>query len=138
MTAEFVPILQKHRSPDIETFVTGSESADIATNIFVSAGLMIFAMIITWLFIWSYQKDKFLFITIISLVALCFALEVVVLVLINMNKYDQITFRVSLGSAVLVGFIYFILAVIFMSRFFQNQRSSNSYVPSSVQSYIEH
>lgn len=121
----------------MEPFVNSSQSADIVSNIMISAGLMVFAMLITWLLLWSYQKDKFLFISIISIMGLCFAIEVIILVLVNMNKYDQITFRISIGSGVVIGVIYLILALIFFIRFVQNQRSGNTYVPPSVQSYID-
>lgn len=135
MTADFDPILKHDAS--MEPFVNSSQSADIVSNIMISAGLMVFAMLITWLLLWSYQKDKFLFISIISIMGLCFAIEVIILVLVNMNKYDQITFRISIGSGVVIGVIYLILALIFFIRFVQNQRSGNTYVPPSVQSYID-
>jgi hypothetical protein len=140
MTAVFEPII-KHglRSDDsMETFVNSSQSTDIASNILISAGLMIFAMLMTWLLLWSYQKDKFLFIAIVSIIGFCFALEVIILVLINMNKYDLITFRVSIGSSVVIGLFYLILILIFFVRFIQNVRAANNYVPPSVQSYIDH
>lgn len=140
MPAEFVPVVQQRNKAEIvEMFVSGNESLTIMTNIFVSAGIMIFAMIITWLFIWSYNKDKLLFISIISIVAILFAIENIIIILINMDKYDPISFKVTMGSNILCGIIFFIVAIVFFIRFFQNRRSSSasSYVPSNVQSYID-
>lgn len=136
MTAEFEPLLKQQQ---IEQFVSASQSTTIATNIFVSAGLMIFAMLITWMMIWSYQKDKFLFIAIICFISIMFCLEIIIIMLINMNRYDEVTFKLTMGSSVMMGLIYFILLIIFVVRYFQNQRanSTSSYVPSSVQNYID-
>ena len=136
MTADFAPILKQK---EIEQFVSSSQSTTIATNIFVSAGLMIFAMLVTWVMIWSYQKDKYLFIAIICFISILFCLEMIIIILINMNRYDEITFKLTMGSSVMMGIIYLILIIIFIFRYFQSQRaeSSSSYVPPSVQNYID-
>lgn len=136
MTADFDPILKQKQ---IEQFVSSSQSTTIAVNIFVSAGLMIFAMLVTWMMIWSYQKDKFLFIAIICFISILFCLEIIIIMLINMSRYDEVTFKLTMGSSVMMGLIYFILLIIFVVRYFQAQRANttSTYVPTSVQSYID-
>jgi O-antigen/teichoic acid export membrane protein len=136
MTADFAPILKQNL---VEQFVSSNESLKIVTNIFISAGLMVFAMMITWLFIWSYQKNTNLFIAFIACVAMLFSLEWIILTIINMSKYDEISFKVSMGSGILNGLIFFILAMTFFIRFFQDSRgdSGSRYVPSTVSNYID-
>lgn len=141
MPAEFEPLVKKTTDHNVvEMFVSGDQSITIMTNILVSAGLMILAMIITWVFIWSYEKDRQLFISIIALVSLLFSIENVVIILVNMSKYDPVSFKISMGSNILSGLIFSIITVYFFIRFFQNQRSNassmSSYVPSNVQNYI--
>jgi membrane protease YdiL (CAAX protease family) len=140
MPATFEPLVR--RNPDhnvIEMFVSGDESMSIMTNIFVSAGVMILAMILTWLFIWSYQKDYHLFISIIALVAFLFALENIIIILVNMSKYEEVSFKISMGSNVLSGIMFLIISIFFFIRFFQTRRqvSSSSYIPTNVQNYID-
>jgi hypothetical protein len=136
MTADFQPIL-KHNL--VEEFVSSNESLKIVTNIFISAGLMVVAMIITWLFIWSYEKDINLFISIIACVAMLFSMESIIMTIINMSKFDEISFKVSMGSGITASLIFFILAITFFIRFFQRMRgdSGSRYVPSTVSNYID-
>lgn len=138
MPAYFEPILKKMQIvPGAEGFVSSNESLSIITKIFISAGLMILAMVITWLFISSYEKDKNFFIGILSVVALMFSIEYLVLTIINMSKYDELSFKVAMGSTIVACLMFLIVAMIFFIKFFQSMRSSGSYVPSSVQSYID-
>lgn len=140
MPAEFEPLLKKNHGNLVETFVSGDESMTIMTNILVSAGLMILAMMITWMFIWSFQKDHQFFISIVSIVAFLFAIENIIIILVNMSHYDPISFKISMGSNVLSAVIFFIMSVYFFVRYVQTQRASSGYgtqyIPQNVQSYI--
>lgn len=142
MPAEFTPVVKPLPTMQENFFVSGDESMGIVSNIFISIFLMILAMLITWLFLWSYQKDKQLFISILGVIAILFAVENIIIILVSMDKYDEISFKVAMGSNVLAGFMFFIVAILFFIRFFQSQRSSSSvlsssYVPSNVQNYID-
>lgn len=142
MPAEFQPIVQPLQPVRENFFVSGDESMGIVSNIFVSIFLMILAMLITWLLLWSYNKDKQLFISILGVIVVLFAIENIIIILVSMDKFDEISFKVAMGSNVLSGFMFFIIAIIFFIRFFQNRRASansmnSSYIPSNVQNYID-
>jgi hypothetical protein len=138
MPADFIPLLKKREDDDeVEQFVPDKDTGSIVTNIFISLGLMIVAMLITWLFIWSYEKDRSLFITIFAVVAFLYAAEIAVFIAINTDKLDTITFRIMTSSTVFFGFTFLLIAIIFMIKAIQHLRSkSQGYVSNTVRDYI--
>ena len=132
MPSPFEPILRK--SNFFETFVSESEGVSIIANTFIGGGLMLLAMVITWLFIWSYQKDKFLFIAILASVALLFSSEIVILSAVNMSNLDVVQFRLFMGSSLVFSFIFMIVAIFGFIKY--SKRGGGSYVPSQVSTYL--
>lgn len=133
MPSPFEPILKK--SNFFEPFVSESESVSIVSNTFIGAGLMLVAMLITWLFIWSYQKDRFLFISMFALVAFLYGAEMVILSAINMNNLDVSQFKLFMGSSLLFCLIFIIVGLFGFIKY-KRRNVSSTYVPSNVQNYL--
>lgn len=133
MPSPFEPILKK--SNFFEPFVSESESVSIVTNTFIGASLMFAAMLITWLFIWSYQKDKFLFISMFALVAFLYGAEMVILSAVNMSNLDQAQFKLFMGSSLLFCLIFVIVGLFGFIKY-KRRNVTSSYVPPAVQNYL--
>jgi uncharacterized YccA/Bax inhibitor family protein len=136
MPVLFEPLL-KHGgfSGAFEPFANQSETVSIVSGTFIGAGLMVIATVITWLFIWSYQKNVHLFVTMFALVAFIFGVEIVILTAINMSELEKTQFRMFMSSSILFSLICVVIALFGFFKYKQ-QSASSSYVPSSVQSYL--
>lgn len=117
-----------------ENFVSQSESLTIVSNTFIGAGLMLFAMVVTWLFIWSYQKDRYLFIAILSFVALIYSSEMVIVSAVSMKSLSDLQFKLIMGSSLLFSFIFILVGLFGFIKY--KRRTPGSYVPSNVSDYL--
>jgi ABC-type multidrug transport system fused ATPase/permease subunit len=139
MPSEFEPILKQKLSNTngIEQFVSESESTSIVGSIFMGIGLMVLAMLITWLFLWSYQKEKLLFIVVLSVVVFLYSVEMVAFIALQRGKLSPLMFRIFMGSSVMISIMCIILIIVFSIKASQRLRGRSSYVPGPVQDYIE-
>jgi len=65
-----------------------------------------------------------------------YALKVFIYIMVTHSKMSSAVFRVYLGSAVTMLVISITMIIFFAFKFARHQRSSSSYVPPSVQEYI--
>jgi heme/copper-type cytochrome/quinol oxidase subunit 2 len=143
MPGIFVPILKSEQekrkiTDEIETFEDNDEEStgEMVGKIFIGISLMTLAMIMTWLFIWSYNKDRALFMVIFASLTFIYALKVFIYIMVTRSKMSSEIFRVYLGSAITMLVISTTMIIFFAVKFGRHQRSSSSYVPPSVQEYI--
>jgi hypothetical protein len=106
----------------VEPFVTDKETMEMIKRIFIGIGLMIGASVLSVILYWSYQKSRSIFIVVMNLVLLAYAIE----------KLDSNMYYTFMGSAIAAGFIAIFMILIFLVKFF---RDKSSYVPSSISSY---
>lgn len=121
----------------VEHYVSSSESASIVSSTFIGAGLMFLAMLITWLFIWSYQKDRYLFISMVALVAFAYGTEMVILSAVNMSDLTVTQFRLFMGSSLLFSLMFMLVSIFGFVKYKHRNSSPSSYVPSNVESYLK-
>lgn len=137
MPAEFAPLLKR----SMETFVSSGESASIVYNIFITAGIMVAGMLITWAFVWSYEKDMNLLVAMVAFMAVAYGVAMVIITVVNMGSLGAISFKMSIGASILACIMFIIVGLVFLVKFFRNRSVSlarGSYVPSPVSSYIDH
>lgn len=130
MPSTFEPLLK------MEQFVTNAESESVVSFSFITGALMVVAMILTGVFIWSYQKDRFLFIAVFAFVAMLYSAEIMLLSAINMSKLDMTQFTLFMGSSVLFSIMFFIVAIFGAFKYWRRNSSSSPYVPTTVQNYL--
>ncbi len=135
MPSLFEPILKQPKSE--EHFVSDEESKNIVVNILIGVSLMVAAMLITWLFIWSYEKEKSLFIAIFATVMFIYAIKMVIFIALKKNDMNETTFKVFMGSSVTVAIMNLMLIIFFSIRASSRLRGRSSYVPGAVQDYIQ-
>lgn len=131
MPSPFEPIVKLRT---YETFVSDSEQTSIVANTFISASLMFVAMLITWLFIWSYQKDRYLFIAMFAVVALLYGVEMVILTSVNSSELQSVQYKLFMSSSILFSAIFFLVGVFGFFKYYR--RNVGSYVPTTVQNYL--
>jgi len=72
-----------------EGFVTEEDSKSIVSNVFMSVGLMIGAMIIAAIFYWSYHKNVALFICILSALVFLYTIKVIIVVVLARDQFKS-------------------------------------------------
>ena len=70
--------------------------------------------------IWSYNYNNnlYLFVVIYSIIIILYTVVIVSLVVINKEKYDNITYRLLFSSTIFTIFLTFIIGVFFIYKFF--------------------
>jgi uncharacterized membrane protein len=143
MVSYFEPLLKSRRQEDDnrEGFADANTQT-IVGNVFIGISIMILAMCLTWLFYWSYMRERTLFIAILSGVMMLFAIEMLILVVMLRSQVSQLLFTFYMGSTAFATFMCLILVIFFSFKASQRLRGSNgftgnnSYVPQNVQDYI--
>lgn len=135
--AEWIPIVKQNT---YETFETAGQpnAQTMVGNVFIGIALMILATLLTVLFYWSFQKEKYLFITILCAVVFLYTIKMVILVAILRDKLNSIVFRLYMGSTAFMSLMTLMMMIYFAVKTSQRLRgtsSSSSYIPPPVQSY---
>lgn len=133
MPSMFEPLLMQ---PSKEHFVSEEESKSIVVNILIGVSLMVAAMLLTWLFIWAYEKEKALFITILGVVMFLYSVKMVIFIALKKKDMGDVAFKVFMGSSVTMAIMNVMLIIFFSIRAASRLRSRSSYVPGAVQDYI--
>lgn len=132
---------------ETEPFVTEEDSKTIVSNVFISVGLMIAAMIVTGIFYWSFNKNPMLFICILCALIFFYTVKVITITALMREQFkSKRMFMVLMGGTVFVCLLTLILAIMFGIKANQGGRSSssssssygngNDYIPSNVNEYI--
>lgn len=130
-----------------ESFVTEEDSKSIVSNVFMSVGLMIGAMIIAAIFYWSYHKNVALFICILSALVFLYTIKVIIVVVLARDQFkSKNTFMILMGGTVFMCLLTLILTIMFGIKASPKSGSgpsssisstgANAYIPSSVNDYI--
>lgn len=123
------------RPKRIEAFVSEDDTKRVMRSVFTAVGLMIGAMFIAFLFIWSYNKEKTLFIAIYSAFMFIFSVLIIAVISIIRKKIDDVVvFYILVGSSAFFAILNLVLILTF--TIVASKRLRRSYVPSGVQEYI--
>lgn len=111
MFAEWIPIAKMMK---YETFETEADSSQaIVGNVFIGVSLMILATFITILFVWAYNKEKHLFITLLCGLVFLYTVKVIILVASLREKINKNVFRLYIGSTAFMSLFSLLLLIFF-------------------------
>lgn len=140
MPSLFEPILKSEREKRehemTEHFEDQESTGKVVGNTFIGISLMTLAMLVTWLFIWGYSKDKSLFIAFLNVLVFIYAMKVFILILVIRDKLSLPVFRIYMGSALFMIITSLVMIILFSIKASKKLKSNSGYVPSSVQEYI--
>lgn len=104
-----------------EGFVSNSENDQIVEKIFTILGYSMLTLVVCGTLLWAYyssEKNQYLFISVLSLFVLFYAIVIVAIVVINKNNYDALSYTLLFGITVFVIFTTFFLCVFFILKSF--------------------
>ena len=103
-----------------EKFVSKNENDEIVKNTFIIFGYVLVSIMVVVSLIWSYNYNNnlYLFVVIYSIIIILYTVVLVSLVVINKEKYDNITYRLLFSSTIFTIFLTFIIGVFFIYKFF--------------------
>jgi len=95
-----------------ESFVTGNEGT-IIKNVFIGIAMAILGTVFALTLFWSYNKEKTLFIVLLSVILFFYALMQMVYVLVKKDSLNDTEFRWIIGAAVFMEILALILIITF-------------------------
>lgn len=96
-----------------EPFVDEPAAKTVVSKTFIGVAVVLLAMVLTFLLIWSYQKSTKLFIMFFSVIVLVFCVMMVVFVTTTRSKLTEEKFTIYLSAAVFMTFLSIIMVIIF-------------------------
>jgi vacuolar-type H+-ATPase subunit I/STV1 len=128
------PIAEAYRKETRETFAddTADKEAKTRTSIiriFISVGLMALAIVLGFIFLWAYRKEKTLMVVVLSVVVFIYSLLIMVFVLVQRANLDYVYFNLFMGSSAFMVIMMILLIIIFSiiaSRRLNTERSGTS------------
>ena len=104
-----------------EGFVSNSENDQIVENIFTILGYSMLTLVVCGTLLWAYyssEKNQYLFISVMSLLVLFYAIIIIAIVVINKTNYDALSYALLFGITIFVIFTTFFLCVFFILKSF--------------------
>lgn len=112
-----------------EGFVSNSENDQIVENIFTILGYSMLTLVVYGTLLWAYyssEKNQYLFISVMSLFVLFYAIIIIAIVVINKTNYDALSYALLFGITIFVIFTTFFLCVFFILKSFNIIGSATS------------
>ena len=134
------PISEAYRKEENrETFADDSADSKSTANtikrIFISIALMVLAIVIGFIFLWAYRKERTLMVVVLSVVVFIYALLVLVFTLVQRDKLDYIYFTLLIGSSAFMTVMMILLIVVF-SVISSQRMGSQDYLGSQTRDYM--
>ena len=104
-----------------EGFVSNTENDQIVEKIFTLLGYSMLTLVVGGTLLWAYyssDKNQYMFISVLSLFVLFYAIVIVAIVVINKNNYDALSYTLLFGITVFVIFATFFICVFFILKSF--------------------
>lgn len=117
-----------------ETFVTEEETKTGVANIFVSVGLMVFAILLGGILFWAYRKERALMIVFLSAFMFIFSVLIMSLSIAQRSKLDSKYFMFMTGSSIFMSVMMIIIIIIF--SIITSRRLNKSYLGPQTQDYL--
>lgn len=102
-----------------EKFASETDSNQSIENIFIAFGYIVVTVIIVSLLYWSYNKNIFLFITVLSCITFIYSIVMMSIALINRDTIDNTTFKTLFGGSIFVMFFNFFMMILFLLKYYQ-------------------
>lgn len=96
-----------------EDFVSGSETTDIVTNVFIIVGAVLVSVMVTFVFYTSYNTNKKLFISLLSGVVFLYSLMNIIGLIVVRNSITSTYFKVFLGAGIIMASLAIVVAILF-------------------------
>lgn len=96
-----------------EDFVSGSETSDIVTNVFIIVGAVLVSVMVTFVFYTSYNTNKKLFISLLSGVVFLYSLMNIIGLIVVRNSITSNYFKVFLGAGIIMASLAIVVAILF-------------------------
>ena len=126
---------QRNAVEMVEYFVDQEQTTSIVESIFIVMASMLLAALLGVLFYWSYKKNIFLFISILSIITFMYALINVIYFAVKRNEMEAYAFKIYLGSSIVVSVMNLILIIYFYIKSSSSSSSSSPSSSTSSQSY---
>jgi hypothetical protein len=138
----FYPISEAYKrlqngglSPNsLEGFADESQTKQSIIRIFVSVSLMVLAILIGFVFLWAYRRERTLMIVVLSAVIFIYAILVLVFTLVQREKLDNIYFLLLTGSSAFMTTMAVLLIIIF--SIIASRRMGDSYMGDQARDYL--
>ena len=104
-----------------EYFVSNTENDQIVEKIFTILGYSVLTLVVYGSLVWAYyasDKSQNLFISVLSLFMLLYAIIIVSIVVINKNNYDSLSYTLLFGITIFVIFTSFFIGIFFILKYF--------------------
>ena len=104
-----------------EYFVSNTENDQIVEKIFTILGYSVLTLVVYGSLVWAYyasDKSQNLFISVLSLFMLLYAIIIVSIVVINKNNYDALSYTLLFGITIFVIFTSFFIGIFFILKYF--------------------
>lgn len=111
---------------DKEAFVSNTETNTLLINLFTGLGLAALGTVLTFVLFWSYNKDKTLFIVILSILLFLYALMQMIYFIVKKDSLEKVEFSIMLGASIFVEILAVILVIIFSIIASRRLRGSTS------------
>jgi vacuolar-type H+-ATPase subunit I/STV1 len=119
----------------METFAANEEDAKKSIiRIFVSVSLMVLAILIGFVFLWSYRRERTLMIVVLSAVIFIYAILVLVFTLVQREKLDNIYFLLLTGSSAFMTTMAVLLIIVF--SIIASRRMNDGYMGDQARDYL--
>lgn len=102
-----------------EKFNTDTDSNQTIENVFIAFGYIVGTVIVMSLIYWSYNKNIFLFIIVLNMIAFIYSIVMMSVALINRDTLDSTTFKTLFGGSIFVMFFEFFVIIFFLLKYFQ-------------------
>lgn len=121
----WTPIVSKQKL--LEPFVNDKDSVVIVQNVFIMVGAIIVATLITTLLYWAYNREKTLFIAIMSALIFLYSLTNVIGFTIIRGALTNIFFKMYLGLSIIVCILSIVLIILFSIKASKKMRLDAGY-----------
>ena len=113
-----------------ERFVSQSENDKVVKDTFILFGYSIMSVLVVITLLWSYSSstynNQYLFIAVYSMVIILYAIVIISLVVMNIEKYEFTSYKRLFGTTIFTIFLTFFIGVFFIYKYSSSLTASRS------------
>jgi hypothetical protein len=102
-----------------ENFSSDIDNNQSIENVFIMFGYIVATVIIVSLLYWSYNKNVFLHIIVLSCITFIYSIIMMSLALINRDTFDNTTFKLLFGGSIFIMFFNFFIILLYILKYYQ-------------------
>lgn len=108
-----------------EMFVSGANSITIVESVFIIVAAVLMATILTFTFYWAYNREKTLFITLLSSFIFAYSVMNIIGFAVARSQLGDFFFKIYLGAALCVAFLSAFLIIFFSVQASRRMKSGS-------------